>query len=92
LQPLENIRFHWIYRILFLRNYLKNKKKDIGRKRRERKERKRREGRKRPHLKSFMSIQNTTFKYKEYKMEVDGAHNDVMVVVNANEKIEIIEC
>jgi len=42
--------------------------------------------------KSFMSIQKPTFKYKEYEMVVEGAHNDVMVAVNENEKIYIIEC
>jgi len=39
-----------------------------------------------------MSIQQSTFKYEEYKMAVEGAHNDVMVTVNENEEIEIIEC
>jgi len=33
-----------------------------------------------------MSIKNTTFKYEEYEMAVEGAYDDV------NEDIEIVEC
>jgi len=44
------------------------------------------------HSKSFMSITNTTFKYKEYEMAVDGAHNDVLVAINDNEEVEVVEC
>jgi len=39
-----------------------------------------------------MSLKNTTFKYEEYEMAIDGVHNDMVIVVNANEEIEIIEC
>jgi len=39
-----------------------------------------------------MSVQNTTFKYKENEMEVEGVYNDVMVAVNENEEIEIVDC
>jgi len=42
--------------------------------------------------KSLMSVQKPTFKNKEYKMAIEGAHNDVMVAVNENKEIEIIEC
>jgi len=65
----------------------KEKKKRKGRK-----GKKRRKGRKRPNSKSFMSIKNTTFKYEEYELEVDGAHSDVVIIVNTNEEIEIIKC
>jgi len=41
---------------------------------------------------TFMSIKNTTFKYEEYEMAIDGAHNDVLVAINDNEEVEIIEC
>jgi len=41
--------------------------------------------------KSFMNIHKSTYKYKEYEMEVEGVHNDVVVVVNENEEIEIID-
>jgi len=43
-------------------------------------------------LKSFMSIQKSTFKYKECEMAVEGAYNHVMVAMNENEEIEIVEC
>jgi len=39
-----------------------------------------------------MSIKNTTFKYKEYKMEMNGAQDDLVITVNANKELEIIEC
>jgi len=39
-----------------------------------------------------MSIQKPTFKYEEYEMGGEVAHNDVMVAVNANKEIEIIKC
>jgi len=42
--------------------------------------------------KSFMSVQKSTYKYKEYKMVVDGVYNDVVVVVNENEEVKIIVC
>jgi len=29
-----------------------------------------------------MSIENTTFKYEEYEMAIDEAHNDVLVAIN----------
>jgi len=38
-----------------------------------------------------MSIKNTTFKYEEYKMAVEGAYDDVVITLNANEEIEIVE-
>jgi len=38
-----------------------------------------------------MSLKNTTFKYEEYEMAVEGAYNDVVIALNANEEIEIIE-
>jgi len=43
-------------------------------------------------FKTFMSIKNMTFKYEEYEMAVDRAHNDVLVSINDNEEVEIIEC
>jgi len=39
-----------------------------------------------------MSIRNTTFKYEEQKMEVEGAYNDVMVAITKNKEIKIVEC
>jgi len=39
-----------------------------------------------------MSIPNTTFKYKEIKMELDGVFNDVMVSVNESREIETTKC
>jgi len=39
-----------------------------------------------------MSVQKSTFKYEEYEMAVEEAHNDVVVVVNENKEIEIFEC
>jgi len=42
-------------------------------------------------FKSFMSIQNMTFKYKEFEMAVEGVYNDVMVVVNENKEIEVVK-
>jgi len=39
-----------------------------------------------------MSIKNTTFKYEEYEMAIDGAHNNVVIALNANKEIEIIKC
>jgi len=42
--------------------------------------------------KSFMSIQESSYKYEKYEMAVDGAHNDVLVAINNNEEVEIVEC
>jgi len=39
-----------------------------------------------------MSVRNTTFKYEESEMEVEGTFNDVMVAVNRKDEIEIVEC
>jgi len=33
-----------------------------------------------------------TFKYEEYKMAVEGAYDDVVLALNANEEIKIVEC
>jgi len=41
---------------------------------------------------TYMSIKNMIFKYKEYKMAVEGVHNDMVIALYANEEIEIIEC
>jgi len=43
-------------------------------------------------FKSYMSVQKSTFKYEEYEMVVEGAHNNMVLAVNANEEIEIIKC
>jgi len=42
--------------------------------------------------KTLMSIKNTTFKYEEYKMVVEGAYDDMVLALNAKEEIEIIKC
>jgi len=42
--------------------------------------------------KTLMSIKNTTFKYEEYKMAVEGAYDDMVLALNANKEIEIVEC
>jgi len=39
----------------------------------------------------YMSVRNTTFKYEEHEMEVEGAYNNVMVAVNENKEIEIVD-
>jgi len=39
------------------------------------------------YSRSYMS-----FQYEEYKMAVEGAHNDVMIAFDATEEIETIEC
>jgi len=33
-----------------------------------------------------------TFKYEEYEMAVEGAYDNVVLALNANEEIEIVEC
>jgi len=42
--------------------------------------------------KILMSLKNTTFKYEEYEMAVEGAYDDVVLALNAKEEIEIVEC
>jgi len=42
--------------------------------------------------KVLMSLKNTTFKYKEYEMEVEGAYDNVVLALNANDEIEIVDC
>jgi len=59
----------------------------------EKKKRRFQVGKEIPRLsKSFMNVQESTYKYKEYKMAIDEVHNDVVIAVNANKDIEIIEC
>jgi len=73
------------------KKYFKSKRRILEGK--EKKKRRIKVGRKISSIsKSFMSVQKLTFKYEEYKMTVEGAHNDMMVAVNENEEIEIIEC
>jgi len=42
--------------------------------------------------KIVMSLKNSTFKYEEYEMAVEGAYDDVVLALNANEEIKTIEC
>jgi len=42
--------------------------------------------------KILMSLKNTILKYEEYKMEVEGAYDDVVLALNANNEIEIVKC
>jgi len=41
---------------------------------------------------TLMSIKNMTFKYEEYKMAIDGAHNNVLVAINYNKEVENVKC
>jgi len=82
------IRKYYILEILFPINILKtHKKKNIGKKRKTDFTREDWSA-----FTTLMSIKNTTFKYEEYEMEIDRAHNDVLIAINDNEEVEIVKC